>query len=335
LKQKILYLLILTGVSTLVAYSFVLFNDGFGRGDIQGFAFFSLIFSAISLLFFNFYKRLFSKVNIGLGIGLTAIFSILQTILFIVILWLLVGPWIGVISFPIIWCWLSGVSFANFFVLIISDNEFNIKCFGIGSITIGASLIVVFLFNKAKDQLAHEQNFDIICLVHRPSELVPEIQDLTKYSLTENEAKAIIDLGLTGTFWTDKFFRVSKSILESTDFPNYNFDDIKNYPGAEIEFMFGNDLNTLSNNNHKVIIIMNHPQEEDFTFQEPLNSSVITYQNIDEDGFLIKRLDGEINSKIIKIQGTNFRSFPYSTPIIVDLKNHGEYILHGFQWIKK
>lgn len=74
----------------------------------------------------------------------------------------------------------------------------------------GVSLIAVFFFNKAKDQLAHEQNFDIICLVHRPSKLVPKIQDLTKYSLTENEAKAIIDLGLTGTFWTDKFFRVSK-----------------------------------------------------------------------------------------------------------------------------
>jgi hypothetical protein len=335
LKQKISYILILTGVSTLVAYSYVLSNDGFGKGDIQGFAFFSIILSAISLLLFNLYKRLFSKTNVTVGIILTIVFSILQTLVFVLLVWLLLGPWVGAYSFPIIWCWLSGIVIANFFVLIYSDNKFNVKFFVIGALTVGTFLLAIFLFNKGKDQLAYEQNFDIICLVYRPSEVLPKIEDLTKFSLTENEARAIIDLGLTGTFWTDKFFRISKSKLESTDFPNYDFDDLDNNPGAKNEFTFGNDLDTLTNSKTKVIIIMNHPQEEDFEFQEPLNTSMIVFQNVENDGFLQNRFSPETNSKFIKIKGTDFHGFPYSTPIIVNLKNRGDYRLHGFQWMEK
>jgi len=200
LKYKILYLSILTIVSTLVASSYVISNDGYGKGDIQAFAFYSLILSAISLLLVKIIKTIFSKVNAGIGLFLTIVYSILQSFLFILIMWLIFGPWIGAFSFPLHLCWLSGTLFANFYLLIISDNKFNYKYFGITIITISLGLLIVFLFKKGKDEMAQEQNFDIVCLVHRPSDVVPELKDLTKYSLTKNEAQSIIDLGLKGTF---------------------------------------------------------------------------------------------------------------------------------------
>ncbi|ARV06526.1 hypothetical protein BTO04_07350 [Polaribacter sp. SA4-10] len=335
MKYKILYLSILTIVSTLVASSNVISNDGYGKGDIQAFAFYSLILSAISLLLVKIIKTIFSKVNAGIGLFLTIVYSILQSFLFILIMWLIFGPWIGAFSFPLHLCWLSGTLFANFYLLIISDNKFNNKHLGITIVTISLGLLIVFLFNKGKDQMAQEQNFDIVCLVHRPSDVVPELKDLTKFSLTKNEAQSIIDLGLKGTFWTDKFFRISKSKLESTDYPDYDFDELENNPGANIEFTFGNKLDSLTNNNQKVIIIMNHPQEDDFTFQEPFNTSIIAIQSIEKDEFELKKFGKETNSKNIIIRGTDFRGFPYSTPLILNLKNRGEFRLHGFQWIEK
>lgn len=311
-------------------------NDGFGQGDIQPFAIHSTILSVISLLLVNIYIWLFSKVNLVIGLILAVIFSAVQTLLFVILVWLVFGPWIGAFSFPIHWCWLSGTAIANIYLLIISDNTFNIKNFGLTAGTIGFALVAIFLFNKGKDELAKQQNFDIVCLVHKPDDnKIPVIENLKKFSLTNEEAKTIIDLGLKGTFWTDKYFRISESKLISTDYPNYDFDLMKATPGAEIEFKFGNKLDSVTNSNPKIIIIMNHPMKSDFEFNEPVNSTMIIYQHSKEDKFKIKQLGEERNSKKVIIKKTDFRAFPYHTSVIVNLKGRGEFRLHGFQWLEK
>ena len=226
MKQKIIYLTIVAGVSTLVGFIYVIFNNWFGKGDIQGFAVFSLILSSLSLLQFNFIKKLFARFKILPALFFVLLISVIQTIIFITIVWFILGPWIGAYSFPIIWCWLSGIIMGNFYVLIISENNFKFKHFGSGLSVIGILLLSIYTFNKIEEHLSTEQNFDIICLVYRPSETKPELKDLTKYSLTQKEAQAILDLGLKGTFWTDKFFRISKSKLVSTDFPSFDIDNM-------------------------------------------------------------------------------------------------------------
>jgi hypothetical protein len=80
---------------------------------------------------------------------------------------------------------------------------------------------------------------------------------------------------------------------------------------------------------------MNHPQEDDLTFQEPFNTSIISIQSIEKDEFELKRFGKETNSKNIIIRATDFRGFPYSAPLILNLKNRGKFRLHGFQWIEK
>ncbi|MGI9531155.1 hypothetical protein [Lutimonas sp.] len=199
------------------------------------------------------------------------------------------------------------------------------------------SVLSVQLFSQTKDALAEQQDYDIICLVHRPTDtLQSSINELVKFGLTENEASTIHKQDISGTFWTDTFFRVSKSKMISTDFPNYNFDSRGDTPGGDIEFMFGNKLDSTMNlNSNKIIIIMNHPLEEGFEFNEPLNSSLILIQELNGNGFKSIPLGEEVNSKIITIKKTDFRSFPYSTSIMLDLKGRGEFRLHGFQWLKK
>src|SRR5690554_437090 len=132
MKKRIPYIFILSGIATLVAYSYVFSNDGFGKGDISAFAIHTGILSIISLLLFNPLNKLFKRVKIAWGIIATLLASIIQTIAFILIAWLVFGPWIGAFSFPIHICWLSGTILANFFILVTSENPFNTKHFGLG-----------------------------------------------------------------------------------------------------------------------------------------------------------------------------------------------------------
>ena len=198
-------------------------------------------------------------------------------------------------------------------------------------------VITIRLSNKGKDALAEKQNYDIICLVHRPTDISQSsVEDLVRFGLTQVEASTILEQDLTGTFWTDKFFRISESKMISTDYPNYEFDKMEEIPGADIEFMFGNKLDsTINLNPNKLIIIMNHPLKESFVFKEPLNSSMILIQDLNGDNFKEIHLGEDKNSKKVTIKGTDFRAFPYSTPIILDLKGRSEFRLHGFQWMNK
>lgn len=335
--KKIIYILLLTVTSSLIAWLYVESNDGFGKGDVLPFTFYSFIFSCFSVLIIGLYQKAFEKAHYFFGFIISIIFSIVQTILFILILWFVFGPWIGAISFPFHICWLVGVNVANLFLLTKSQSKFNTRHLFVVFIVIGLSITVYKITYRIKDNLAENQNYDIICLSHSPNEEVKlSIQDLIKYGLSENEAKIILEQNLTGSFWTDTFFRVSQSKLISTDRPNYDFDKLEKNPGNEIEFIFGNKLNsTISLNPNRIIIVMNHPLTEPFEFIEPLNTSLIIIQDTIGNRFKEIRLSEKKNLKKITILKTDFRSFPYSTSIKLDLKEYGEFYIHGFQWLEK
>lgn len=333
IHKKIAYSLLATSISTLVAFFYVINNDWFGKGDIDGFACFTLVLSSLSLFLFTPSRKLYSRLSLILGILVALLLSVTQTIAFTTIVWLLLGPWIGAYSFPILWCWLAGTSAANCFVLLVSDNALNGKHVGMGAGIVCLAVGSIGSYNWLKDQVAVEQNFDIICLVHRPSNVTAQVSDLTKYALTTSEAQAVLNLGLKGSFWTDTFFRVSGSKLVSTDYPTYDFDQRENDSGADLEFMFGNTLAQNLSTSPKVIIIMNHPQKLPFSFKQPHKRSLIVYQHIQEDGFHLSGVEEDVTTKDFIIEGTNFRGFPYSTPLVIELKNRGKFDLHGFQWM--
>lgn len=279
----------------------------------------------------------FERVHFVVGFIFCVVFSTIQTILFILLLWLVFGPWIGAISFPFQIIWISGIGLANLYLLTTSESKFNFRHLLFVTGIVLFSILTFKLVNKGKDALAEQQNYDIICLVHTPNDSIQSnVDDLTKFGLTEEEASTILEQDLTGTFWTDKFFRVKDSQLLSTDFPDYNFDQFDNTPGAEIEFRFGNTLNSSINlNPTKIIIVMNHPLTEDYEFKESLNSSMILIQELTGNNFREIYFGEHKNSKKIIIRETDFRSFPYSTSLLLDLKGRSEFRLFGFQWLKK
>jgi len=335
MKTKITYISIIVAASTLLAYVYVMNNEWFGKGDIVPFLIYSTIMAILSSSASNIYNNQISKFNAVFGFVAVLIISIVQTVIFTYLLWFVIGPWTGAISFPFQIFWLTAITLANLYLLVNSENKFGKKHFGI-SILISTILISLFyLANRIKDAKAQTQNFDIFCITHRLSDKTPNIDELFKYNLTGEESKAIIETGIKGSFWTDKYFRIVNSKLISTDNPNYDYDQIESTPGSEIEFRFGNTLDSLTNKRNKIILVMNHPIEKDFTFNEPLNSSMIAIQNIEDDTWEITRLNNETNSKKITVEKTNFSGFPYSTSIILDLKGRDEFSLHGFQWLER
>lgn len=321
--------------STLVAVAYVVTNDGFGKGDVKGFSIITFVFSAISLSLYGLLNKLFSRFNSFISLLLTIITSAIQTVIFVYTTWFIYGPWIGAFSFPITYCWLTGTTLGNFFILLNSNGSFKPRHFAILTGTIIIAFISFYSVSFTKDKLSENQNFDIICLSWTPSEEIPLLSNLIKFSLTESEAQGILDLGLKGTFWTDKYFRIENSKFISTDFPDYDFDAKDKSPGSEINFMFGNKLDSTVNDRKKLIFIMNHPQATSFSFKQPIDNSVLVIQDIKSDGFKLYPDSFVENSKKLTIEGTKFNSFPYWTSIKVELKGRKDFSINGFQWMKR
>ena len=200
---------------------------------------------------------------------------------------------------------------------------------------IGAGAIIyglIFFYNSIQNLRTENQNFDIICLSWTPSDKTPEIKELMKWSLTEKEANDLINSGVKGSFWGERFFRIENSKIVSIDNPDLSFEDKEN----SIEFEFGNDIDTIKTNERpKVIIVMNHPQETDFTFGQPVNETMIVLQNQESDNFKIYPDKIDFNIKQIKIEKTDFRSFPHWTGLSVELKWKNDFSVNGFQWLDR
>lgn len=203
-------------------------------------------------------------------------------------------------------------------------------------------MLVVFsgmtLYSRFIEYSTTPQNFDIICLTWMPNDSIPRIKDFTKFMLTKDEAKQILELEIKGEFWTDKFFRIENSTFVSFNHVSMDFKNNMDKPFVEMDIKFGNRIyldSSLVNERPKVIIIMNHPSKEKFKFYQPLFNSLIVLQTIDGDEFTIHSKSQERNRKKIEIKETNFYSFPYWTSINVELKGADDFELHGFQWLNE
>jgi hypothetical protein len=329
---RLIYPVIIWIVSTLIAVFFVIKNDGFGRSDIQGFSILTLIFSVSSFFLYGLFEKIFKRVHILVAFILTIAFTFVQAIIFIYTAWFIFGPWLGAFSFPIFRIWLIAIGIGNFYVLTNSENKFGLKhLLGI----VGAGIVVyalTFFYGLNQNLRTEKQNFDIICLSWAPSDKVPQTSELTKWSLTEKEATDIIDLGIKGDFWGQRFFRVEDSKIISLENPNLSFEEKQN----SILFTFGNDIDTAKTNERpKVIIIMNHPQEKDFIFEQSVNETIIVLQNEKQDGFTIYPDKYALNIKKIRIEKTDFRSFPYWAEISIELKGKNDFSVNGFQWVDR
>lgn len=329
---RLIYPAIIWIVSTLIAVFYVIKNDGFGRGDIQCFSFLTLIFSVASFFLYGLFEKIFKRVHILVAFVLTIAFTFVQAIIFIYTAWFIFGPWLGAFSFPIFRIWLIAIGNGNFYVLTNSENKFGLKhLLGI----VGAGIVVyalIVFYGSIQNIRTEKQNFDIICLSWTPSDKVPQTDELTKWSLTQKEAKDIIDLGVKGDFWGQRFFRVEDSRIISVENPNLSFEDKQN----SILFTFGNDIDTAKTNERpKVIIIMNRPQEKDFIFEQSVNETIIVLQNEKEDGFTVYPDKYTLNIKKIRIEKTDFRSFPYWAKISIELKGKNDFSVNGFQWVDR
>jgi len=329
---KLVYPAIIWIVSTLIAVFYVIKNDGFGRGDIQGFSILTLIFSAASFFLYRLFEKIFKRVHILVAIILSIASTFVQAIIFIYTAWFIFGPWLGAFSFPIFRIWLIAIGIGNFYVLTNSENKFGIKHLS-RIVSVGVVIYVLTIsYGKIQNLRTEKQNFDIICLSWTPSDKVPQTSELTKWSLTEKEAKDIIDLGVKGDFWGERFFRVENSKIISLKNPNLSFEDKQN----SILFTFGNDIDTTQTNERpKVIILMNRPQEKDFSFEQSVNETLIVIQNEKEDDFTIYPDKFASNIKKIKIEKTEFRSFPYWAKVSIGLKDKKDFSVNGFQWVEK
>jgi hypothetical protein len=102
------------------AFIHVAQNDWFGAGDLRGFAFWVLIFSALIYPFLHFlHKKTVSK-SLLISYGSALLTSLVLTFLFILLLILVLGPWIGAFSFPVLFCLLIGSSIGSILTVYIS-----------------------------------------------------------------------------------------------------------------------------------------------------------------------------------------------------------------------
>jgi len=102
------------------AFIHVAQNDWFGAGDLRGFAFWVLIFSALIYPFLHLlYKRTENKSHL-ISYGSALLLSLVLTFLFILLLILVLGPWIGAFSFPVLFCLLIGSSVGSILTVYIS-----------------------------------------------------------------------------------------------------------------------------------------------------------------------------------------------------------------------
>lgn len=164
---KLVYPAIIWIVSTLIAVFYVIKNDGFGRGDIQGFSILTLIFSVASFFLYRLFEKIFKRVHILVAIILSIAFTFVQAIIFIYTAWFIFGPWLGAFSFPIFRIWLIAIGIGNFYVLTNSENKFGIKHL---SRIVGVGIVIYVLaisYGKIQNLRTEKQNFTLfVCLGH-------------------------------------------------------------------------------------------------------------------------------------------------------------------------
>lgn len=92
-------------LAVLLATAYVARNDGFGSGDIEGFAFWSVLLTLPLVALFRSVSRSIATSNASVRILVGAAVGVDGALLFTIALALGMGPMIGAFSFPILSIW--------------------------------------------------------------------------------------------------------------------------------------------------------------------------------------------------------------------------------------
>tara|TARA_R110000868_G_scaffold294140_1_gene554678 strand:- start:2298 stop:2999 length:702 start_codon:yes stop_codon:yes gene_type:complete len=102
------------------AFIHVAQNEWFGAGDLRGFAFWVVLFSTLIYPFLHFLHKKTTHKSLLISYGSALLTSFILTIGFILLLILVLGPWIGAFSFPVLFCLLIGTSISSILTVYIS-----------------------------------------------------------------------------------------------------------------------------------------------------------------------------------------------------------------------
>jgi hypothetical protein len=115
--------LIATATAFAVAVAFLLFNRWFGAGDLGAFGFWSLFFAGASgfasFVFASSSKHwgCIFRYTGGLFLGLLLGFGFTYGVA------LMLGPWFGAFSFPVLYCWMIGGIAGMFFAVASTERK--------------------------------------------------------------------------------------------------------------------------------------------------------------------------------------------------------------------
>ena len=141
------------------AFSYVALNDWFGASDLQGFAFWVLIFSVLTYPILEYLvKKTAGKTALS-SYGLALLTSLAITIIFILLMLFLLGAWIGAFSFPVLFCLLIGASIGSILsVYIQRPSTWVSAIFSVSILPIIFSVLVSIYFTQPDDLLITVSN---------------------------------------------------------------------------------------------------------------------------------------------------------------------------------
>ncbi len=107
-RPALLGALALAGVSWGVAAGYVAAHDGFGSGDLPGFAFWSLLLALPAYPILRIFDRRSANWSTASTYLAVAVLGTLAALASTSAVALIIGGWIGAFSFPVFFCWLTG-----------------------------------------------------------------------------------------------------------------------------------------------------------------------------------------------------------------------------------
>jgi hypothetical protein len=103
------------GVPLLAAFAFLWSNEWFGSGDIWAFGFWNLIFTGLlsvgGLVLTKYLYSLPPLVRVVVAMLTGSALGFLWTL----VVYVMLGPWFGAFSFPVLYCWMIGGAVALLF----------------------------------------------------------------------------------------------------------------------------------------------------------------------------------------------------------------------------
>ena len=176
------------GTSVLVAIVFVVLNGGFGVGDVTSFVFYSLPFAALSGLIARLVRRPSDALHPALRLPLAVVAGVAAGIAWTFVVALLLGPWIGAFSFPVLFCWSAGGAAA---MVALAAAGWARQWLVIPTAVVLSSAVALLLVTQLR---ARDERLDVV-VYFEAGVTSQEVSDFWSESLTEPQESGVIGRG--------------------------------------------------------------------------------------------------------------------------------------------